>query len=130
MDEKAKFKIGDKVRVKNFVDLEEVGAIDASFPTEYVGLIGIVTEIEKRDDDFDLYKLDTSDMGFFDDEIELYNEDDYKDYNVELVKLLKLCNKNKATILRFSLDDNHAIVEDYEGRVSLLVYNEKEGEWK
>lgn len=57
--------------------------------------------------------------------------------NKKLSKLIKICDEVNASILKYDVCgsvseeySSHAIVEDNTGRVVLVRYNDKKGEWE
>ena len=57
--------------------------------------------------------------------------------NKKLSKLIRICNEVNASILKYDVCgsvkeeySSHAIVEDHTGRVVLVRYNDKKGEWE
>ena len=57
--------------------------------------------------------------------------------NKKLRKLIKMCDEVDASILKYDVCgsvkeeySSHAVVEDCTGRVVLVRYNDKKGEWE
>ena len=57
--------------------------------------------------------------------------------NKKLRKLIKMCDEVDASILKYDVCgsvkeeySSHAVVEDCTGRVVLIRYNDKKGEWE